>query len=122
MKQSFDPANGNFTLTFAADMALAQSSATTVIYLNEKLSYASGYNVSLVFVICHCWKVMFLLCRISPTECAKFVSRHNQVVVTADSKVIKDGQVGILWVGMCDVMIFYVHVQHITVNICRRKS
>jgi hypothetical protein len=48
VKQYFDPDSGNFSLTFAADLALAQSNVSTIIFINEKLSYPSGYSVLLV--------------------------------------------------------------------------
>jgi hypothetical protein len=35
-----------------------------------------------------------MIYRISPADSAKFVSKHNQVLVTANPLKIKDGQVG----------------------------
>lgn len=75
INQSFDPVTGNFSLTFAADLALAQSNATTAIYLNEKMTYTSGYRVS-----------------IFPVGSAEYTSSHNKVSVTAKSGVIKNNQ------------------------------
>ena len=45
MSQFFDPNNGTFTFTFAANLTLAQTGTPSIIYLNEKLYYPSGYNV-----------------------------------------------------------------------------
>lgn len=75
VKQSFNPVSGDFGLVFAADLAMAQSSTPTIIYLNQKLHYSSGYTVS-----------------ISPADSATYHSQHNQVLVIANSKGIEDGQ------------------------------
>jgi endoglycosylceramidase len=74
VNQSFDPITGDFSVTFSADLSLA--SQPTVIYLNEKYYYTSGYTVS-----------------ISPAGTASYTTAYNQVTVHLDVKHARMGEV-----------------------------
>ncbi|KAL5482104.1 hypothetical protein EMCRGX_G022389 [Ephydatia muelleri] len=67
VSQSFNAANGDFVLTFEANVTI---SSPTVIFLNEQLYYPNGYSVMIV-----------------PSNAASYTKTPNQLVITFQPQV-----------------------------------